>query len=260
MQYDVFISYSSKDSATAQAICHELEDNHIRCWMAPRDIPIGSKYATVITEAIISSKAVVLVFSERSAISPWVESEINIAFSNRKPIIPYKIDKAHLEDYSEFYLMLNNRHWIEAYPDFKTRFAELVGVVSKVVKPHVESFTTNRQTEEDCYNSPSVYGGSTVKPGGSSKRSAESTSLLKKLLFPVVAYLITALAINFWAEPKNDVGDTPVKTETVTQQSEILPPVIRQNDTNQQQTAQTKHLQQSLPAEPVKEEFVAPTT
>lgn len=61
--------------------------------MAPRDIPIGSKYTTVITEAIISSKAVVLIFSERSAISPWVESEINIAFSNRKPIIPYKIDK-----------------------------------------------------------------------------------------------------------------------------------------------------------------------
>lgn len=50
MQYDVFISYSSKDSATAQAICHELEDNHIRCWMAPRDIPIGSKYATVIRQ------------------------------------------------------------------------------------------------------------------------------------------------------------------------------------------------------------------
>lgn len=135
MQHDVFISYSSKDSTTAQAICHELEDNYIRCWIAPRNIPVGSKYASVITEAIKSCKAVVLVFSEQSAISPWVESEINIAFSNRKPIIPYKIDRAHVEDYSEFYLMLNNRHWIEAYPDFKTRFKELVEVVSKIVAP-----------------------------------------------------------------------------------------------------------------------------
>lgn len=133
MKYDVFISYSSKNTTTAQAICHELEDNGIKCWMAPRDIPVGSKYASVITRAIKECKAVVLVFSEQSAISPWVESEINIAFSNRKPIVPYKIDVVNLESYDEFYLMLNNRHWIEAYPDFKTRFAEMVAVVSSLV-------------------------------------------------------------------------------------------------------------------------------
>jgi hypothetical protein len=62
-----------------------------------------------------------------------VESEINIAFSNRKTIVPYKIDEANLANYDEFYLMLNNRHWIESYPDFKTRFSELVSVVSRFV-------------------------------------------------------------------------------------------------------------------------------
>lgn len=189
MQYDVFISYSSKDSATAQAICHELEDNHIRCWMAPRDIPVGSKYASVITEAIKSCKAVVLVFSERSAMSPWVESEINIAFSNRKPIIPYKIDKAHVEDYSEFYLMLNNRHWIEAYPDFKTRFAELVDVVSKIVNPH------QRGEEEKGEDSPSLP---TPNP-------------IKRWIWPAFVCVVAALAIIFW--PKNSSDDTFVKME-----------------------------------------------
>ena len=133
MNHDVFISYSSKNSAAAQAICHQLEDNNIKCWMAPRDIPVGAKYASVITQAIKECKAVVLVFSEYSAISPWVESEINIAFSNRKPIVPYKIDTTPLENYDEFYLMLNNRHWIEAYPDFKTRFADLVTVILNLV-------------------------------------------------------------------------------------------------------------------------------
>lgn len=75
----------------------------------------------------------VLVFSEFSALSPWVESEVNLAFSNRKSIIPYKIDRSSLGDYEEFYLMLNNRHWIEAYPDYRTRFAELVSVVANFV-------------------------------------------------------------------------------------------------------------------------------
>ena len=133
MNHDIFISYSSKNSTAAQAVCHELEDNGIKCWMAPRDIPVGSKYASVITKAIVDCRMVVLVFSDDSARSPWVESEINIAFSNRKIIVPYKIDKTKIEDYDEFYLMLNNRHWIEAYPDYKTRFKELVAIVAQTL-------------------------------------------------------------------------------------------------------------------------------
>ena len=133
MNHDVFISYSHKNINAAQAICHELEDKGIKCWMAPRDIPVGAKYASVISKAIVHSKIVVLVFSDYSARSPWVESEINIAFSNRKTIIPYKIDKTNYEEFDEFYLMLNNRHWIEAYPDYKTRFKELVTIVAQTL-------------------------------------------------------------------------------------------------------------------------------
>jgi len=144
MNHDVFISYSSKNPEAAQAICHVLEENGIKCWMAPRDIPLGSKYAAVISQAIKGSKAVVLVFSEQSAISPWVESEINIAFSNHKPIFPYKIDKAVLEKYDEFYLMLNSRHWIDSYPDFRTRFDELVQTVGKYVGVDVEKKSTSQ--------------------------------------------------------------------------------------------------------------------
>ena len=157
MNHDVFISYSSKNSAAAQAICHQLEDNNIKCWMAPRDIPVGAKYASVITQAIKECKAVVLVFSEYSAISPWVESEINIAFSNRKPIVPYKIDTTPLENYDEFYLMLNNRHWIEAYPDFKTRFADLVTVISSLVGAKTSNVTKPTPTPAKTYKVGDYY-------------------------------------------------------------------------------------------------------
>ena len=157
MNHDVFISYSSKNSAAAQAICHQLEDNNIKCWMAPRDIPVGAKYASVITQAIKECKAVVLVFSEYSAISPWVESEINIAFSNRRPIVPYKIDTTPLENYDEFYLMLNNRHWIEAYPDFKTRFADLVTVISNLVGAKTSNVTKPTPAPAKTYKVGDYY-------------------------------------------------------------------------------------------------------
>lgn len=130
MKHDVFISYSTRNQDVANAICHVLEEADIRCWMAPRDIPVGSKYASVIKDAIVSSKVFVLIFSEFAAVSPWVESELNMAFSNRKTIIPYKVDEALVEDYDEFYVRLNNRHWIDSFPDFHERFNELLQVVS----------------------------------------------------------------------------------------------------------------------------------
>lgn len=128
MEIDIFISYSSKNKNTAYAICHALEQANIRCWIAPRDIDQvgGQSYASEITKAIISSKAVILVFSCYSAKSYWVASEINIAFSNGKPIIPYKIDNTDLRDSRELYLMLNSKHWIESYPNPEKRFAVLI--------------------------------------------------------------------------------------------------------------------------------------
>jgi hypothetical protein len=41
MAHDVFVSYSSRDSATALAVVSALETAGIRCWMAPRDIKAG---------------------------------------------------------------------------------------------------------------------------------------------------------------------------------------------------------------------------
>ena len=52
MGHDVFLSYSSADKATALAVLAGLEDQGIRCWIAPRDIPAGSEYGQQIVEAV----------------------------------------------------------------------------------------------------------------------------------------------------------------------------------------------------------------
>ena len=62
MVHDVFISYSTKDKVTADAICHILEENDMKCWIAPRNISSGQPYAEEILNAIKSTKIVVLVF------------------------------------------------------------------------------------------------------------------------------------------------------------------------------------------------------
>jgi len=129
MNHDVFISYSSNDKVAANAICHNLEQNGIRCWIAPRDIPPGEEYGDLIDEAIKQSFVVVVIFSEKSAISPWVKGELNIAFEEQKTIIPFRIDNTPLTGQSR--VMLNQRHWIDAYPNYEKKISELTNAVIK---------------------------------------------------------------------------------------------------------------------------------
>lgn len=131
MNHDVFISYSSKDNTAAQAICHCLEQNDIRCWIAPRDITPGTEYGDLIDEAIKQAKVVVVLFSERSVASPWVNGEMNIAFEEQKTIIPFRLDKTPLKGQSR--VMLNQIHWIDAFPNYESKFSVLVEAVSLVL-------------------------------------------------------------------------------------------------------------------------------
>lgn len=139
MNHDVFISYSSNDKVAANAICHNLESNNIRCWIAPRDIPPGEEYGDLIDEAIKRSKVFVVIFSEKSAMSQWVKGELNIAFEEQKTIIPFRIDNTPLTGQSR--VMLNQRHWIDAYPNYEEKFFELTEAVTKALGKN------NRQKE-----------------------------------------------------------------------------------------------------------------
>ena len=142
--HDVFISYSSKNKTTANALCHALEQNGVKCWIAPRDIPRGEKYTTIIETAITECKIFVIIFSKDVLPSPWVDSELTLAFEEEKAILSYRIDETR---YSGGYrLMLQNRHWIEAYPEPEEHFGDLLSSIKKLLsntdvsmKPIVET-------------------------------------------------------------------------------------------------------------------------
>lgn len=158
MNHDVFISYSSLNKDAAQAICHILEQNEIRCWMAPRDIPPGSEYGDLIDDAIKSSTVVVVLFSETAATSLWVKGELNIAFEEQKVIIPFRLDKTPLKGQNR--VILNQKHWIDAYPDYKTKFNDLVNAVSLAIGKDVKLEPTPTRFSEQIkkYKKPITLG------------------------------------------------------------------------------------------------------
>lgn len=148
MNHDIFISYSSKQKSIADGVCHYLEENGFKCWMAPRDIPVGNEYDDLIMEAIMSCNCVVLVFSETASKSRYVKAEINIAFAKGKPILPLRVDETEIE--GGFMLKLNQFHWIDAFPHYADRLPDLLNSVCGFLgrQPHKVSDDNERLEAE----------------------------------------------------------------------------------------------------------------
>ena len=131
MEHEIFISYSSHDKNIADAVCHSLEENGITCWIAPRDILPGTKYATQIMQSIKECKVMVLIFSENSNKSEHVGNEIDKGFNSGKPIIPFMIDNSEMNDELGYYL--GRKHWLIAYPNYKEKTIELVSSILRLL-------------------------------------------------------------------------------------------------------------------------------
>ena len=115
MKYDVFISYSSKDSGVAFDVCAMLEAAGLTCWIAPRNVYGGKSYAREIIEAITESQIVLFIFSSYSNCSSHVESEIDIAFNQEKVIIPFRIEEVKMSPELTYYI--NKKHHIDGIPE-----------------------------------------------------------------------------------------------------------------------------------------------
>jgi hypothetical protein len=112
MDFDVFVSYSSKDKATADATCATLEAAGVRCWMAPRDIVPGTDWSASIVEALDLCSAVVLIFSAHANASPQIRNEIARAVQRGVPIIPVRIEDITPTKSLAYYMTAV--HWLDA--------------------------------------------------------------------------------------------------------------------------------------------------
>ena len=124
---DVFVSYASQDAAVANSVVEYLEQQGIRCWIAPRDVKPGAQYADAIVRAINEAKTLVLVLSQSAVGSSHVGREIERAASKHKQVIALKIDAAALTPGLEYFL--SESQWINvAALGMPTTLEQAVGV------------------------------------------------------------------------------------------------------------------------------------
>lgn len=100
--YSCFISYSSKDEEFAKRLHADLQHEGVRCWFAPEDLKIGDKFRVRIDESIRLHDKLLLVLSENSVSSQWVEDEVEAALEkereqNKTMLFPVRLDSAVMD-------------------------------------------------------------------------------------------------------------------------------------------------------------------
>jgi len=100
--YSCFISYSTQDQAFADRLYADLQNKGVRCWFAPEDLKIGDRFQERIEESIRIYDKLLVLLSERSVNSSWVEREVQAAFEKEQrqgtaALFPVRIDDAVMD-------------------------------------------------------------------------------------------------------------------------------------------------------------------
>src|SRR5258708_926236 len=123
--HDVFISHSSRDKAVADAVCSNLENRGIRCWLAPRDIPPGADWGESILKGMSGAQIMVLLLSQNANSSPQIKREVERAVNRGIVIIPVRIEDVLPASSLEYFL--STAHWLDAFPPPTDQYFGVLG-------------------------------------------------------------------------------------------------------------------------------------
>ena len=146
MGCDIFLSYSRADRQLAERFVQAAAERGVSVWF-DFQIEGGQNWREKIVQALDSSKALVILFSEHSNKSTQLIKELAIADKLRKRVIPVLV--SNCEPRGAYLYELASLNWINIQPDPETRLASLVdGLIAQLdlrdAVPAVAS--TNRST------------------------------------------------------------------------------------------------------------------
>lgn len=152
MSYDVFISYSRKDTAVADKIAKPFDDAGITYFIDRQGIEGGMEFPEVLANAILESKVFLFLASENSYDSKFTQSEIVFAFNKKQKtdIIPYIIDNSTLPVSLEFTFASINRRNMRQHP-IETIVDDVLQKLGREKRQsaHIHKESEIRRQEED---------------------------------------------------------------------------------------------------------------
>jgi hypothetical protein len=263
MAFDVFISYATPDRSIALELVDDLEARGLKCWVAPRDVPGGSKYGEVILAALEETEALLLLFSQHSNDSIHVQREVERAMHLSKTILPVRIVDLYPSGDMEYYLA--TLHWIDAIEEprkaaFKASAISLAHMIGKdlvdpatglredisqmVSQSRLQPIGVKKQSEKKSAFAKKriIWGASRLQPKGV-KGQPEKKSVFanRRIIWGALTLIVLAFAV---AGMMNRGGESGEEKDSIVDEIAIDPEVEKRQEQARKQisSATTKPL------------------
>lgn len=194
----IFISYSSKDQKSAEAICTAIENRGFPCWISSRDIGPGENFQSQIVRAIRSAKIMVLVFSSNANNSEEIKKELVLAGQSQLVVIPVRVEDVTPDD--AFAYEFATRQWIDVFGDWEHSIGRVIRQIESVIgeapaKAAVPPEAAAEKAEEKTPPAtPPPAPAPTPAPAAAAGRKPVSTALIGA----VVAFVIIVAGVLAW--------------------------------------------------------------
>lgn len=210
MPHQVFLSYSTKDTAATEAVCRFLEARGVRCWMAPRDIPVGHDWAEAIIGALNRCPVMVLIYSSNANASTQVTREVQRAFEKGLAVFPFRIEAVQPNPGLEYYL--GSVHWLDALtPPLEAHMGKLATAVEKALKRHADG-----DRAEDGFAAPPPRPRQASAPAPGSRKSVViATALAGSLALGGAVWWVTRHDQNLLPSPLQEPAPALTQAEPV---------------------------------------------
>ena len=122
--YSCFISYSTKDQEFADRLYADLQNKAVRCWFAPEDLKIGEEIRTDIDQLIRKHDKLLLILSDPSIKSQWVQQEVETALGrereqHRTVLFPIRLDDTVMDINTGWPAFIKNTRHIGDFSKWK---------------------------------------------------------------------------------------------------------------------------------------------
>src|SRR5436190_7346258 len=107
----VFLSYASADRERALQIANLLEANGVAVWIDRKSIAGGTSWSAEIVRGIQGCSALLVLCSGAPMESPNVQQEVQLAWENRRPIVPLLLTRARPPEVLQY--ALAGRQWLD---------------------------------------------------------------------------------------------------------------------------------------------------
>lgn len=122
----LFISYAHADSDIVTAVSRELQEAGHEVWIDTHGIQGGTLWGAEIAKAIIACDVLLLFLSPKAVGSDYVRREVDIAFHEKRKILPVMLEKVEIP--VELDYQLAGLQYINYQaPDWRTRLSSALG-------------------------------------------------------------------------------------------------------------------------------------